>query len=1190
MLCPSCAETVPEAARFCPGCGHLLVRTEERRIVTVLFADLVGFTGMSEELDPERLKHLIDRCFQRLVADITAFGGTVDKIIGDAIVALFGAPKAHEDDPERAVRTALRMQRTLNAISEEMGSNLRMRIGVNTGEVLVGALQAGGDYTAMGDTVNVASRLQDQARPGEVLAGQGTRDATMEVIEYQSRGDVSLRGRDETVHIYLAVTETAPPGRRPRRERAPLVGRDIEHLQLMSGIETSVARRRAHLINILGEAGMGKTRLAEEVAEVAEAQHGAFVLEGRVLPYGETNPLRSVGEAVAGACDLSATDAADVAYRKVSNMVGGILEIDASTAEVERVSEVLLTVIGRPTPLRSFEPTRRAAGIREGLRRFFGAAAVRSPVVLVLGDIHWADRRLLDLVEYLLEVLASTPFIIIASARWTVDEDRWVVAPGRHNTIILNLDPLDRAASKELISELIGAEVPDSVADQLHDRSGGNPFFLEEIASLLREAGVVGPGTRGDVDISGVAELPSTLRGLVAARLDSLNAHERSMVDNAAVIGRSGPVYGLLLTGNETEQGRSTFRRLVDKDIFSTESERWTFRSDLVRDVAYSMLTKTDRAAKHVGIADWLVTHGDDPTGQLVGAIANHYASAVELMPDPGSFNSAPETLIDNAVDWLERAGLQADDRDSHYIAAQMFHRALDLLPSGDERRLTSAIGRARSRLSLRELAGATADAEEAIEIAQQLEVPDAHSVAIGVRLLGEIHIAADDLTAAVVPLADSLEQFEALGDHAEVAETLRLRGMVSLFAGEHEAADRDLEHARRIFAELGDSAGVGWCLQNLAWLSFESGLVDEATDRVTRAIELFGDVDDEAGLSFAKGLMAFIHFHEGRGDQAEILASEVLEDAHDRGERFGEAMMNLLLASVSLWSGRVRTAITVATDAKSIFQQIESEYGEIQALGLLGRAHAAMGDLVASREALEQCLAKAEAGVVVQLRTFARLVHAGAAVQLGDPVAALAHLNKVEARPDGRRVIGSVDLEVTAALATLQQGDAVAALRALESVDSEDAEVRWYLDSVLALAHCSVGNVEEAATHATRVLGASRATYLDRRTASLALALSYARRGERVEMEQAFSDALAAVDATESRLSQALARLARAVAYEVIGDSQADAYHLEAGSLLADIGVEPDGWEDAFRVAVGDKFNPVGLHNAGGSPNKPSW
>jgi tetratricopeptide (TPR) repeat protein len=159
-----------------------------------------------------------------------------------------------------------------------------------------------------------------------------------------------------------------------------------------------------------------------------------------------------------------------------------------------------------------------------------------------------------------------------------------------------------------------------------------------------------------------------------------------------------------------------------------------------------------------------------------------------------------------------------------------------------------------------------------------------------------------------------------------------------------------------------------------------------------------------------------------------------------------------------------------------------------------------------------------------------------------------------------------------------------------LESVDSEDAEVRWYLDSVLALAHCSVGNVEEAATHATRVLGDSRATYLDRRTASLALALSYARRGERVEMEQAFSDALAAVDATESRLSQALARLARAVAYEAIGDSQADAYHLEAGSLLADIGVEPDGWEDAFRVAAGDKFNPVGLHNAGGSPNKPSW
>ncbi|MFT5531193.1 MAG: class 3 adenylate cyclase/tetratricopeptide (TPR) repeat protein [Candidatus Poriferisodalaceae bacterium] len=1172
MSCPSCAQLVAEESRFCSNCGHLLVRTEERRIVTVLFADLVGFTSLSEELDPEQLKHLIDRCFQRLVADITAFGGTVDKIVGDAIVALFGAPKAHEDDPERGVRAALRMQRTLGSIAEEMGSDLKMRIGVNTGEVLVGALQAGGDYTAMGDTVNVASRLQHLSRPGEVLVGQITRDATMDVVEYHSHGDVQLRGRDEMVHVYQAITETAPPGRRPRRERAPLVGREAEHIQLMAGIETSVARSRAHLINILGEAGMGKTRLAEEVAEVAEVQHDALVLEGRVVPYGETNPVRSIGEAISDLCELSTADSADIAYRKVSELVARMLEIGAASADVERVTEALLHVIGRPTPLRSLEQTRRTSEVLEGLRRFFDAAASRQPVVLILGDVHWADPRLLALVEHLLAALASRPFIVIASARWTVDEERWVVSPGRHNTMVLNLDPLDRDASRELIAELIGADVPDSVAEQLHDRSGGNPFYLEEIANLLREAGVVGPGTRGDFDVRGVAELPSTLRGLVAARLDSLSSDERSMVDNAAVFGREGYLYGLLLASRIPDQDQSVFRHLVDKDIFTIESERWAFRSDLLRDVAYSMLTKTDRGAKHVAIADWLAEHADDPTGETVGMIAEHYASAAELLPDLGPLNSLPSDLVDRAVDWLERAGLQADDRDSHYVAAQMFHRALSLVPEGDRRQLTAAIGRGRARLSLRELPGATADAELAMEIAGRPEVDDSRSLAIAIRLTGEIHSAAGDLTRAVLPLADALGRFEALGDDAEVAETLRLRGMVSLFAGEHEAADRDLDHARTIFEELGDAAGVGWCLQNLAWLSFEAGYVDEATERVTRAMELFADVDDEAGLSFARGLMAFIHFHEGRGDEAEALASEVLADAHQRGERFSEAMMDLLLASVSLWSGRARKAIEMATVAKSVFQQIDSEYGEVQAMGLLGRAFAAIGDIQSSRKNLDDCLSRADAtSTTDQQRTFVRLVNAGAAVQIGDPVSALDHLEHLGERDDRRRMIGSVDVEVTRGLALLQLGDVAGALDVLLGVELGDLGVRAYLDSVLSLAFACNNDIAEAIAHSDSVLSEGRSTYLDRRTAGLARALSYARSGNRAAMEQAFRDALMGVDATESVMSQAVVRLARAVAYETMGDVNADAYRLEASSLLADMGVEVPGWERAFRIASGD-------------------
>ncbi len=407
MNCSSCDFDAPAGSKFCPNCGQLLVHTEERRIVSVLFSDLVGFTAMSEGRDPEQIKHLVDRCFQRLVADITAFGGTVDKIIGDAIVALFGAPTAHEDDAERAVRAALRMQRTLDAFNAELGTDLRMRIGVNTGEVLVGALRAGGDYTAMGDTVNIASRLQTLAAPGEVLVGGGTHALTDEVIRYDARGDIDLRGRDGRVAVFVAEAELAPPGRRRQTPRAQMVGRNIEQLHLTAAVDTSVARSRAHLVNILGEAGMGKTRLAAEVAAAAEATHDALVLEGRVLPYGEINPLRSIGEAIANASRTGASDNHDVAVERVRHFVADAMGLDDGDPEVASITEVFLRVMGRPTGFDTMDPTRRSTEVREGIRRFFAATTSRRPTILVLGDIQWADERLLQTFEFLLRSLVD---------------------------------------------------------------------------------------------------------------------------------------------------------------------------------------------------------------------------------------------------------------------------------------------------------------------------------------------------------------------------------------------------------------------------------------------------------------------------------------------------------------------------------------------------------------------------------------------------------------------------------------------------------------------------------------------------------------------------------------------------------------------------------------------------------------
>ncbi len=307
VQCPACDHSVAEGARFCPNCGHALQapRPDERRVATVVFADLVGFTGLSEHLDPEQVKGIVDGCFGRLVADIASFGGRVDKIVGDAIVALFGAPVSHEDDAERAVRAALRMHQTLADRTAGLGVDIQMRVGVNTGEVLVGPLRSGGDYTALGDAVNIAQRLQVTAPPGGVLVGPATHATTEAVVRYQYVGPIAARGREEPVEAWLALEAVAPPGRRPRRHRAPLVGRMAERALLLDGIRLAVSHYRPFHAQIEGEGGVGKSRLAEEVLAEARAAFGVEVLVGRCLPYGEANVWGPLAGAVRWAAGIT---------------------------------------------------------------------------------------------------------------------------------------------------------------------------------------------------------------------------------------------------------------------------------------------------------------------------------------------------------------------------------------------------------------------------------------------------------------------------------------------------------------------------------------------------------------------------------------------------------------------------------------------------------------------------------------------------------------------------------------------------------------------------------------------------------------------------------------------------------------------------------------------------------------------
>ena len=1230
---------MPPGARFCPSCGNLLVQTEERRVVTVLFSDLVGFTSMGEGADPEELKHLVDRCFQRLVADVTAFGGTIDKIIGDAILALFGAPTAHEDDPERALRAAFRMRRSLEDFNVERDLNLQMRIGINTGEVLVGALRAGGDYTAMGDTVNIASRLQSIAEAGEVLVGGATHAATAAVVEYTSRGETGLRGRDEPVDVFVASGEMAPPGRRRSASLSPLVGRELEYALLQSALDTSVARRRAQLVQIVAEAGMGKTRLAREAAAEAEARHGAIVLESMALPYDETNPLRCIGDAIASAAGVGSDDSTVVATRRISSLVADVLQPQSadfsesgSYEEIDEITDVVLAVLGRVGTGDAAEIEWRAEATLRSLRRFLGALARRRPVVLLLSDVHWADERLLLLLEQLLASLAALPFVAITTARWTVDEQRWQVPPGRHSTVVLNLDPLNREATAELVAELLGANVQPHIADQLYERSGGNPFFLEEISMLLRETGVVGPGARSDHEERSIAELPDTLRGLVAARLDALSAPERRLVDAASVFGGGGSIADLLaMTAPEVEadldaephradQQRaephraephrdSVFQRLVDKDILTREADSWTFRSDVVRDVAYSMLTKVARAERHLDVAMWLAQHRDGPSGESIGVIADHFGSAVELgagdkakradsaaaeIAGPGhaATRRSDEDLFlggmtEVAIEWLGRAGKWAAARDSHYAAAQFYQRAIELLGDADPRLIDMALGRAAARLRLGELHGARADAE----LARALATLDGNRIAAahGLRVLGEIALAEDDHVAADKLLADALNQFRTMGEVREAAETLRLRGLASLRGGDYGRADRYINEANGTFGHLGDEIGAAWCLQNLAWLSFEQGLIAEAGDRLHTAIERFSELGDTLGLTTAQGLLAFLRFHAGQRDEAEDLARSVHAIAHERGERFTEAMMDLLLASLGLWSGRALAAVDRARAAEQVFRQVHSDFGVVQALGLLGRSFAAVGELQRSRAVLAECFQRATDMPGRPLEGFARAVRAGAAVQMGSPETVMEDLLRagwdarsgfddhaapsvpVRSGPNERTaVIGLLDLEVSLGLALLQYGRPADAVAALEAVPVDEKLPSTYLNSSLALAYVAVGRTAEALERSRAAMASGTGTYLDVRTALVARALAHARDADRPAMEAAFEQVMNIIDATDSRLSQTVVRLARAIGHEAFDAPDTAELRAETEVAIIQLGARPTGWETAFRLAAG--------------------
>jgi class 3 adenylate cyclase/predicted ATPase len=680
--CPACGTENAETANFCSECGAQLTATtaaprEERKLVTVVFADMVGSTERAERLDPEDVRALLAPYHARLRHELERHGGTVEKFIGDAVVAVFGAPAAHEDDPERAVRAALAIQEAIaemNAADPALA--LEVRIGVNSGEALV-ALDARpelGEGIVSGDVVNTGARLQSAAAPGGVLVGEHTFRATKRAIVYEPHAPVTAKGKAEPLPVWRAVARRASFGIDLAAARTPLVGRDDEREVLVRALARARARLEPQLVTVVGVPGIGKSRLVHELFEVVDDDPELIVWrQGRSLPYGEGLPLWGLAEIVKAQGGILETDGADEAAAKIAASVRDVATDETEASWLERH---LLSLIGAR---QARSPGQASLDESFGAwRRFLEALAERQSVVLVFEDLHWADDALLDFVDSLADRVAGVALLVVCSARPELLERRPNWGGGKRNAATISLAPLTDEDTARLLAALLGTPIlPAEQQAALLQRAGGNPLFAEEYARLLASG-----------DLAGGA--PETLQGVVAARIDGLPADEKELLQLASVLGKVFWTDALLrLSGVDAGPLEERLHALERKEFVRRErrsavagSRQYAFVHALVRDGAYGQMSRAARADVHRRVADWLDTLPGDRAADRSEILAHHLLEAIEYSRLVGQDDPA---LVRRAANALREAGDRAWTIGAGNVGLGSYERLRELDPAVDD-------------------------------------------------------------------------------------------------------------------------------------------------------------------------------------------------------------------------------------------------------------------------------------------------------------------------------------------------------------------------------------------------------------------------------------------------------------------------------------------------------------------------
>ncbi len=939
----------------------------ERKVVTVLFADLVGFTSRAESLDPEDVEAILRPYHARLRSELERHGGTVEKFIGDAVVALFGAPAAHEDDPERAVRAALAIR---EAMTED--GRLQVRIAVTTGEALItlGAQPSEGEGMAAGDVVNTAARLQNAAPVNGILVDETTYRATRDRIAYREAEAVTAKGKAEPVPVWEAQEARSSFGVDVTQAGAPLVGRRRELDLLADALARAREERSPQLVTLVGVPGIGKSRLVYELSLLVDADPELIHWrQGRSLPYGEGVTYWALAEMAKAHTGILETDTPDEAERKLAEALEG-LEVERP----ERTLESLRPLIGLAGEVEDGDRSERFAGWRQ----FFEALAEQRPTVLVFEDLHWADDDLLDFVDHLVDWGSGVPLLVVCTARPELLDRRPGWGGGKPNALTLSISPLSDEDTARLLAELLERSVlPAEQQASLLARAGGNPLYAEQFARLLAETG-------GEE-----LPLPENVQGIIAARLDGLPAEEKQLLQDAAVLGKVFWLGAVCAVGGmERREAEVRLHALERKEFVRRErrssvggEDEHAFRHVLVRDVAYGQIPRGVRAERHERAAAWIDALGrpDDNAEML----AHHYLEALQLRR--AASTEQPAALVESARLAARDAGDRANALRSFTAARRFYEAALNLWPPDDEQRFELLLAYARSRVDDDALHDSVlGDATEGLLRAGKIE-----AAAEAQARLGGIWLNRGDRARAIEHLERGRRLVEERGPSPAKAYVLQELARAMMMADDERAfglateslrlaeeLGLDASRARNLntlgcgkVTQMGDPSGLD-DLEQAAAIGAAASSHEEvsALANLQTMVALLGDVrraaeiQEQALMSAQRqGLAGFIRWQEaelamarylqGRWTVALATSDQFIEAAEAGSPHYMESVCRYVRGAIDLARGDVEAALADARRGTEVARSVTDPQALHPAVAFEARVELAAGNLKTAHE-----------------------------------------------------------------------------------------------------------------------------------------------------------------------------------------------------------------------------------------------